>query len=165
VTNTEFQSIFEANKDAVYGFAWRMTGSPETAEDIAQDSFLQLLKAPGHYDGTRGPIRAWLLGIARNLILKRWRMEERWTSFDDETFTVDPPSIDCRADQKVAHAVQALPPLQREVVILIECESLTLEEAARAVGAEVGTVKARLHRARTNLRRMLEPLRSVNDDR
>jgi RNA polymerase sigma-70 factor, ECF subfamily len=165
MTSAEFQSIFEGNRNAVYGFAWRMTGSTETAEDIAQDCFLQLLKSPQHYDVRRGPIRAWLLGVARNLVLRRWRAEGRWTSLDDEAFAVNPPSNDCRADEQVAHAVQSLPPLQREVLVLIEYEGLTLEEAAHAVAAEVGTVKARLHRARNNLRRMLEPLRTVNYDR
>ena len=48
-----------------------------------------------------------------------------------------------------------------ELLILIEYEGMTLEEAAQAVAAEEGTVKARLHRARQNLRRMLEPLRSA----
>ena len=108
MTSADFQSIFEANKDAVYGFAWRMTGSPETAEDIAQDCFLQLLKSPGHYDGARGPVRAWLLGVARNLILKRWRAEGRWTSLDDEAMAVDPPSNDCRVDEKVARYMRRL---------------------------------------------------------
>lgn len=165
MTNAEFESIFEANSDAVYRFAWRMTGSTEVAEDIAQDCFLQLLKSPRHYDARRGAIRPWLLGVARNLILKRWRAEGRWTSLDEEAFAVDPPSSDCRADESVARAVQSLPPLQREVLILIEYEGQTLEEAAQAVAAEVGTVKARLHRARNNLRRMLEPLRTANYDR
>jgi RNA polymerase sigma-70 factor (ECF subfamily) len=164
VTNAEFQSIFETNKDAVYGFAWRMTGSPDTAEDIAQDCFLQMLKSPDHYDGERGSIRPWLLGIARNLILKRWRSEGRWSSLDEDTVVVDPPSNDCRLEEKVALAVHSLPPLQREVLILIEYEGLTLEEAAHAVGGEVGTVKSRLHRARNNLRRMLEPLRNKNHE-
>lgn len=164
MTTAEFQAIFEGNRDAVYGFAWRMTGSPETAEDIAQDCFLQLLKSAHGYRAARGPVRAWLLGVARNLILKRWRAEGRWTSLDDEAFAVDPPSNDCRVDEKVAHAVQSLPPLQREVLILVEYEGLTLEEAAHAVAAEAGAVKARLHRARNNLRRMLEPLWSANHD-
>ena len=62
----------------------------------------------------------------------------------------------------VAEAVQALPPLQREVVILFEYEGLTLDEVARAVEAETGTVKSRLHRARQNLRRMLAPLNNGN---
>jgi RNA polymerase sigma-70 factor (ECF subfamily) len=165
MTDAEFQSIFEANKDAVYGFAWRMIGSPEAAEDIAQECFLQLLKSPARYDTTRGPVRAWLLGVTRNLILKRWRTEDRWIPLDGEAFSVDPLSNDCRIDEVVAHAVQSLPPLQREVLILIEYEGMTLEEAAHAVGADVGTVKARLHRARGNLRRLLEPLRSANHDR
>lgn len=83
MTTADVQSIFETNKDAVYGFAWRMTGSPQAAEDVAQDCFLQLLKSPGRYDGARGPIRACLLGVARLLILKRWRAEGRWTALDD----------------------------------------------------------------------------------
>ncbi len=143
MTSAEFLSIFEANKDAVYGFAWRMTGSPETAEDVAQDCFLQLLKSPGQYDGARGPIRAWLLGVSRNLILKRWRSEGRWIPLDDETVAADALAGDCQLDGTVAHAVQSLPALQREVVILIEYQGLTLEETAHAVAAEVGTVKAR----------------------
>ena len=145
MTSAEFQAIFEANKDAVYSFAWRMTGSAETAEDIAQDCFLQLLNAPARYDRERGPVRTWLFGIARNLILKRWRSEGRWITLDDDAFAVEPPSNDCRVDEMVAAAVQSLPPLQREVLILIEYEGLTLEEAASAVAAEIGTVKARLY--------------------
>jgi DNA-directed RNA polymerase specialized sigma24 family protein len=54
VTSTEFHSIFEANKDAVCGFAWRMTGSADIAKDIAQDCFLQLLNSPARYDRARG---------------------------------------------------------------------------------------------------------------
>lgn len=161
MTSDELQTIFETNKDAVYGFAWRMTGSAETAEDIAQECFLQLLKTPKRYDGARGPIRPWLLGIARNLISKRWRSEGRWSSLDEELAVVAPPSIDCSLGERVAHAVQSLPPLQREVLILVEYEGMTLEEAANAVATDTGAVKARLHRARNNLRRVLEPLRSA----
>ena len=157
---TEFESIFEAHQDAVFGFAWRMTGSPAVAEDIAQDCFLTLLKSPGNFDPARGPIRAWLLGVARNLLLKRWRTEGRWTALEDEPVTLEAPPADWSAVRKVAHAVQALPVLQREVVVLVEYEGMTLQQAADAVGAELGTVKARLHRARENLRSLLEPLRS-----
>jgi len=58
----------------------------------------------------------------------------------------------------VIRAVQMLPPLQREAVILAEYEDLTLEEIARATESAVTSVKSRLHRARANLRRMLAPL-------
>jgi RNA polymerase sigma-70 factor (ECF subfamily) len=161
VTNNDLETIFEANKDAVYGFAWRMTGSADIAEDIAQECFLQLLKTPGRYDDQRGPIRPWLLGVARNLISKRWRSEGRWSSLDEEIAVVDPPSVDCGVEIRVGRAVQSLPPLQREVLILVEYEGMTLDEAATAVATDVGALKARLHRARNNLRRMLQPLRSA----
>lgn len=164
MTCAEFRAIFEANKNAIYAFAWRMTGSPATAEDIAQDCFLLLLQSPAQYDEARGSVRAWLLGVARNLILKRWRSEGRWTTFDHEDFPVEPLLTDCRVEEIVSQAVQALPPLQREVLVLVEYEGMTLEETAGAVASAVGTVKARLHRARSNLRRILEPLRSTIND-
>jgi RNA polymerase sigma-70 factor (ECF subfamily) len=109
----------------------------------------------------RAPLRPFLLAIARNLARKRWRTERRWEALDEEVFVAGP--IDPAAHQTadlVAQAVQALPPLQRETLILFEYEELPLEEIARTVDAEVGTIKARLHRARENLRRMLAPLRA-----
>ncbi|MBI2685678.1 MAG: RNA polymerase sigma factor [Acidobacteria bacterium] len=164
--NAEFESIFEANKDAVFAFAWRMTGTAEVAEDIAQDCFLSLLKADCTFDGRRGSARAWLLGAARNQIYKRWRSEGRWVSLDDDFIgATDSLPGDWDIAEKVAFAVRSLPPLQREIVLLIEFEGMTLQEAADAVEADVGTVKARLHRARENLRGLLEPLRSTNHDR
>ena len=65
----------------------------------------------------------------------------------------------------VGKAVRSLPPLQREVLILFEYEELPLEEIARVVQSEVGTVKSRLHRARENLRRLLAPLKTSNTER
>lgn len=160
MSDTEFQIVFEAHQDAVFGFAWRMTGAPAVAEDVAQETFLVLLKSPGSYSAARGSVRSWLLGVARNLILKRWRADGRWTSLDDDFTVAEPAAEDWQMQDRVAHAVQSLSPLQREVVILVEYEGMTLEETARAVDTELGTVKARLHRARTNLRTLLEPLRN-----
>jgi RNA polymerase sigma-70 factor (ECF subfamily) len=159
VTETAFQSAFDDHKDAVYRFAWRMSG-PEAAEDITQDVFLTLLHHPERFDATRGTLRAFLLGIARNLALKRWRDAHRWDPLDDEAFVA--PAIDPTQSETaeiVGAAVRALPPLQREALILAEYEELSLDEIARAVDAEVGTVKSRLHRARQNLKRLLAPLR------
>ena len=58
----------------------------------------------------------------------------------------------------VARAVQLLPPLQREALVLAEYEEFTLDEIAHATESAVTSVKSRLHRARVNLRRMLAPL-------
>jgi RNA polymerase sigma factor (sigma-70 family) len=163
IAETEIRAAYYDHKDAIYRFAWRMTGSATVAEDILQECFLSLLRNPAGYDPSRAPIRPFLLAIARNLARKRWRTEQRWDVLDEEALVVQP--IDPAAGQiadLVAQAVLSLPPLQREALILFEYEELGLEEIARAVDAETGTVKARLHRARENLRRMLAPLRTAN---
>ncbi|HLG56572.1 MAG TPA: RNA polymerase sigma factor [Vicinamibacterales bacterium] len=162
MTDAEFQAVFDQHKDAVYRFAWRMSRSPAAAEDITQDVFVGLLRFPGRFDPARGTLRAFLLGIARNLALKHWRAEHRFESLDEDAVAAESLDLE-RGDvgDIVGRAVGALRPLQREVVILVEYEGLTLAEVARAVDADIGTVKSRLHRARENLRRMLAPLRST----
>lgn len=159
MTDAEFQAAFDQHKDAVYRFAWRMSGSAAAAEDVTQDVFVGLLRHPDRFDPARGTLRAFLLGIARNVELKRWRAEHRFESLDDET--VGAAQVDLERGEigdMVGRAVRALQPLQREVVILAEYEGLTLAEIGRAVDADVGAVKSRLHRARENLRRTLAPL-------
>ena len=170
MTDADFQAAFDQHKDAVYRFAWRMSGSATAAEDIAQDVFVGLLRYPDRFDPARGTLRAFLLGIARNLALKHWRNEHRFEPLDDEEAhargaharagVAEPIDLERgEVGDIVGRAVRALRPLQREVVILAEYEGLTLAEVARAVDADVGTVKSRLHRARENLRRTLAPLR------
>ena len=162
MTDADFQAAFDAHKDAVYRFSWRMCASPHAAEDITQDTFLTLLRQPDRFDPRRGALRSFLLGVARNLALKRWRREHRLEPLDDEAFVAEPLNVERgEIGEIVGRAVRALPPLQREVVILAEYEELTLEEIARAVDASLGTVKSRLHRGRDNLRRMLAPIRSA----
>jgi RNA polymerase sigma-70 factor (ECF subfamily) len=156
MTDGEFQAIFAEHKNAVYQFAWRMSNSASVADDISQDVFLTLLRGEAEFDHARGSLRALLLSIARHLIWKRWRREQKWTSLEDEGFLS--PAVDFESlskQQAVAAAVAALPPLQREALILATYEELSLREIAGALMVEVGTVKARLHRARENLKTML----------
>jgi RNA polymerase sigma-70 factor (ECF subfamily) len=160
VRDSDFESVFQQHKDAVYRFAWRMMNSAAAAEDVAQDVFLSLLRVPERFDPGLGHMRSFLLGITRNLVLKRWRDDHQWEPLEDEQFVARPLDIGrTETAQIVAEAVRMLPALQREVLILAEYEELSLEEIAHAVESEVGTVKSRLHRARENLRRMLAPLK------
>ena len=144
-----------------------MIGEPSAAEDISQDVFVSLLRYPDRFDPARGSLRAFLLGVTRNLALKRWRGESRLEELreldelEERQFVAQPLGLDrAEVGETVALAVRSLPQLQREVLILSEYEELTLEEIAGVVHAEVGTVKSRLHRGRENLRRMLAPLKS-----
>ncbi len=161
ISDEEFRAIFWQHKDAIYRFAWRLTASPEAAEDIAQDVFPTFLRGAGASGRGHAELRSFLLGIARNLALKRWRNERRWSSFEEEQFRAEPLDLNgFEAWEAVASALERLPPLQREVLILAAYEGLTLQEMARVTGAELGTVKARLHRARENMKRLLEPLKA-----
>ena len=156
MTDAEFQAAFDQHKDAVYRFAWRMSGSAAAAEDITQDVFVGLLRYPDRFDpAPRDAAR----------LPARDRPEPRAQALADGTsvraarrraaVVAEPVDLE-RGDvgDIVGRAVRALRPLQREVVILVEYEGLTLAEIARAVDADVGTVKSRLHRARENLRRI-----------
>jgi RNA polymerase sigma-70 factor (ECF subfamily) len=163
VTDEEFRAAFDEHKDAIYRFAWRMTASSDAADDIAQEVFLFLWRQPDRFDPARGALRAYLLGVARNLALKRWRDAHRWEEIDEERFVAQPVDVERRETARiVGDAVGSLPPLQREALILAEYEELSLEDIARIVEAEVGTVKSRLHRARENLRRMLAALKPAS---
>jgi RNA polymerase sigma-70 factor, ECF subfamily len=112
VTDAEFQTAFDQHKDAVYRFAWRMCASPAAAEDITQNVFVSLLRYPNRFDSARGTLRAFLLGVARNLALKHWRAEHRFEPLDDEAFVAEPVDLDRGAvGDIVGRAVRALPPL------------------------------------------------------
>ena len=156
------EQAFDQYHQAVFRFLYRLTRRPDVAEDLTQESFLVLLRAPGRFDAARGTVRTFLFAIARNLALKQFReygAEEQWEEASDLTSAPDlRPGIEIGA--AVAAAVASLVPLQREALILFEYEGFTLEEVAAVVGADVGTVKSRLHRARARLKRALAPYRN-----
>jgi RNA polymerase sigma factor (sigma-70 family) len=161
MTDADFRDAFHRHKDIVYRFAYRMTGSSSTAEDVVQDCFVIFWQKPRAFDPGRGPLRAFLLGVARNLVLKRWRSERPHEALDQEAESWACPPFDYAGQERaeaVKRAILLLPPLQRETVILAEYEEMSLAEIAHATAAEMAAVKSRLHRARQNLRRMLEPL-------
>jgi RNA polymerase sigma-70 factor (ECF subfamily) len=159
MTDPEFRAAFHEHKDVLYRFARRMTGAADIAEDIVQECFLTLWRKPAAYDPRRGHLRAFLLGVTRNLILKRWRDRPDFDPLDADSLSCGPiDAAGLERSEIVARSVQALPPLQREAVILAEYEELSLEEIASVTGADLAAVKSRLHRARQNLRVMLAPL-------
>jgi RNA polymerase sigma-70 factor, ECF subfamily len=142
-----------------------MVGSVELAEDIAHDCFLSLIKRPENFDPARGSLKTYLYSAARNLSLKHFRSTAREATveeFDEEPsipVSEQPLSrlLDEELSLKVKEAVFSLPQLQREALVLFEYEGLPLSEIASVVGADIGAVKARLHRARQRLRNTLWP--------
>jgi RNA polymerase sigma-70 factor, ECF subfamily len=159
MTDAEFQEAYGRHKDVLYRFARRMTGSAAVAEDLVHDCFLMLWRNSAAYRAGRGTMRSFLIGVTRNLALRRLQGKWAFDELHEESAVCGPlDAAGTERGEMVAQAVAALPPLQREALILAEYEELSLEEIAQATGAEVTAVKSRLHRARENLRRMLAPL-------
>jgi RNA polymerase sigma-70 factor (ECF subfamily) len=158
VTESEFRDSFREYKDVVYRFAYRMMGSSAAAEDVAQECFVALWKKPGGFDPARGAMRGYLLGIARNQVLKQWKQQSRYELEEAEAVVAPVDLVGLERAEAIAAAVQALPALQREALVLAEYEELSLDEIATITGADLAAVKSRLHRARQNLRKTLAPL-------
>jgi RNA polymerase sigma-70 factor (ECF subfamily) len=158
------QQAFEQYHRAVYSFSFRLTRREDIAEDVTQECFLALIRAPHRFDEVRGNLKTYLFSIARNLVLKQYRDHRAEEPLDDSDA---PGPIDAGAAMEISTAVSTavagLPLLQQEAIILFEYEGATLEEIAQIVGADVGTVKSRLHRARERLRRTLAPQRKARN--
>ena len=167
-----FTQLYRRNQAQIYRFALRMTGQPWAAEEIVQDVFMTLVREPKKYDPARGPLGAFLYGVARNRVMKHLERQPREFSMelqDSEGETKVLEVVDDRTPaqwaelrerrEQVRSAVLSLPPEFRETVVLCELEEMSYEEAARALECPVGTVRSRLHRGRALLLAKLEMLR------
>ena len=157
------EEAFDRYHQAVFSFAYRVTRRADIAEDITQECFLALLRKPGRFEEARGSLKTYLYGMARNLMLKNYRDTRKNQGDTNESLLGADPRSSLDVGLAVERAVAELPHLQQEALVLFEYEGVTLEEIADIVGAEVGTVKGRLHRARESLRRQLAPLRQGKD--
>ena len=167
-----FRELYERHRLPVFRFAYRLLGSIEAAEDVTHDCFLSLIRRSDSFDPERASLRTYLFAAARNLAMKHFRRLGREESLDElaESQVASSKQEPLRhvlreeLENQVRDAVLALPPLQREAVVLFEYEDLSLSEIAAITQSDVGAVKARLHRAREGLRRMLRPYLNVNSE-
>ncbi len=160
---TAFLVLYERHRAAIFRFACRLLGHAQAAEDVTHDCFMSLMKNPERFDPNRASLRTYLLAAARNMSVSQVRREAKAPEAPEPPqASWAPPSedplrilLDHELSDRVRDAIAALPPLQREAVILSEYEELSLAEIAAVVDGDVGTVKSRLHRAREQLRRAL----------
>ncbi len=140
-------------------YARALTGDPARADDLVQDT---LERALGRFFLFRpGNLRAWLFSIMHNLFINqaKARRDGLW---EDEAVLAELPARATQDDalemRDLARCLQALPPQQREVLLLVGLEEMSYEEVARVLGVPPGTVMSRLFRARERLRGLLAGL-------
>ena len=150
-----FTALYQRRQAGVYRFALQMSGSVAMAEDVTQEVFLLLIREASGYDPSRGPLQSFLLGVARNYVLRMLEKNRTGVPLDDGAEPCTASGSDALAKltreetvEWVRQAVLALPAHYREVVVLCELEEMDYAQAAAVLGCAVGTVRSRLHRAR-----------------
>jgi RNA polymerase sigma-70 factor (ECF subfamily) len=160
-----FTTLYRRRQAALYRFALQMCGSESVAEDVTQEVFMALLREAHRFDPSRGALSSFLYGVARNQVLRRLEKERAFVALGEEheeasghdagrlTTGEDPLARLARGErvETVRQAVLALPVHYREVVVLCELQEMSYVEAANVLGCAVGTVRSRLHRARSLL--------------
>jgi len=163
-------ALYRRRQGGIYRFALQMCGFQALAEDVTQEVFMALIRNGETFDPTRGSLNAFLVGVARNLLLRRLQRERFYAPIDDnsdddtathESFvTADGPLDELSRIEtinSVRMAVLALPERYREVVVLCDLQEMSYLEAAEVLGCAVGTVRSRLHRARALLIEKMRP--------
>jgi RNA polymerase sigma-70 factor (ECF subfamily) len=161
-----FLTLYERHRTPVFRFACRVLGSAAQAEDVTQECFLSVLRRPEAFQAERASLRTYLYAITRHLSWQHLRRSGLETTVEElpeiapeGTETAEPLRriLEGEAAAAVRRAVGMLPPLQREAIVLFEYQEMSLTEIAIVCDTDVGTIKARLHRARERLRRELAP--------
>ena len=154
-----FSELYEQHVALVYGFFGYRVGSREQAEDLTQVTFERALAAWDRYDPQRGTWRAWLLAIARNLLVDHYRREGiiREEPFDHTELSehsAETVSIDLSAE--LITAVSHLDDRDRELIALRYGGDLTGPEIAEITGLTLANVQQILSRALRAIRDELE---------
>ena len=93
-----FLALYRRRQSGIYRFALRMSGSESVAEDVTQEVFMHLMRGNGHFDATRGSFQAYLFGVARNQVLRRFEREKAYQPINSEEEESDSPApgrFDC----------------------------------------------------------------------
>jgi RNA polymerase sigma-70 factor (ECF subfamily) len=163
-------ALYRRRQRGIYQFALQMCGSQALAEDVTQEVFMVLIREGHTFDSSRGSLSAFLMGVARNHVLRRLRRERFYVSMDEDSQNDAPtnqapetsvgPLDDLSRNEtieSVRRSVLALPERYREVVVLCDLQEMSYAEAAEILGCAVGTVRSRLHRGRALLIEKLRP--------
>jgi RNA polymerase sigma-70 factor (ECF subfamily) len=159
-TPERFATIFDRYAPVVHGYLARRVGV--LADDLVSETFLVAFRGRDSYVPDRAPVRAWLFGIATNLVRRRARDEERrYRALGRAAGQAEPTAeldevagrVDAQAlRRELADALAALPGDDRDVLLLWTYPQLSYAEIAVALDIPVGTVRSRLHRARGKVR-------------
>jgi RNA polymerase sigma-70 factor (ECF subfamily) len=168
-----FRALVDRHSRAVYRLAHRMTGNPQDAEDVVQETFLKAYRQLGRFE-SRANFGTWLHRIAVNcsidVIRGRKHQETGHDAADLETLDgvrrgdderVDPTPerlmLSTEVQQRVGRAMEDLTAMERAAFVLRHFEGQSIEEISRALGLKTNAAKHSIFRAVRKMRLALEP--------
>jgi RNA polymerase sigma-70 factor (ECF subfamily) len=162
----DFEGMVRMHQERVHSYATYMLRDPAEAQDVAQEALIRMWQ---HHAEIQSPsAKSWLMRTAHNLCIDRIRRRNVRSETDDGETTLSFTGDTAPGPQELAEAsdlgrliqlsLDALTPRDRAVVVMREVQGLPYEEIADILGLPLGTVKARLHRARERLRNRLARL-------
>jgi RNA polymerase sigma-70 factor (ECF subfamily) len=157
-----FEQLYRDNVGRVYALCYRMAGTADLAEELAQDVFVRAWQKLGSFRG-ESAFSSWLHPLTVNVALSERRSRRRRVArvmTTDDLTEFERPGPPTRSDGPesgfdLERALATLPPGARAVFVLHDVEGYKHEEIARMTGVAAGTSKAQLHRARKLLREVL----------
>lgn len=154
------RAAFDDHAGALLDYVARRLG-PDDAHDVVAEAFRIVIERADEFDPERGSPRAWLFGIATNLMRRHWRTERRRLLAmarvrdggvgDESGAVLDRLAASERVRRVLARAAE-LSPEDRDLLVLVAWEGMAHRDVADALGIPVGTVGSRLHRIRGFLR-------------
>lgn len=170
VDASSVRSMYDDHAARVFAYLARRVGS-DLAEDLLAETFRVAIESYPTFDSSRGGERAWLFGIATNLVRRHWRTERRRLLALQRSASASPQHIDPligmadgvadRMDAendaaRLLRAVLDLPADDRDLLFLSGWERLNSTEIGRALQLSPATVRSRLHRLRRDLRESID---------
>jgi RNA polymerase sigma-70 factor (ECF subfamily) len=156
--STTFHELYAKYADDVYRFAHWLSGNPDDARDITAETFVRAWTGPN--EPRMETVKAYLFTIARNLHRKQWRRASRHEPLEDEMSdpATQPDEAAANRDefQRALIALQALPEIDRTVLLLRAEEELSYDDIAAVTGLSVTAAKVKVFRARAKLAALLK---------
>ncbi len=187
---SHFKALIRRYQSRIYNAAFRILGSTEEAEEVVQDTFLKVHQNMTKYQ-RQSSFSSWVFRIAHNHCVDLLRARQRRATgmpllpYDPQTIPGEDESLEAslkvvsqvadsgpspaqalefkEQDAMIERSLKELPDTQRTVVVLHDIEGLSYQDISEIVGANVGTVRSRLHYGRLKLRQLLEPYFSHQD--
>jgi RNA polymerase sigma-70 factor (ECF subfamily) len=164
---TAFEEIYDRFGAMVFNVALRLCGEPEEAADLSQETFLKIHR---HLAGFRGrsSLKTWIYRVTINCCRSRYKRQKTWRTkvlpeseeklerLADSHRSPEERAIARNTVESVEQALDQLPAIYREAVLLRDIEGLTYEEISHVLGQRLGTVRSRIARGRDRLRVLLE---------